>query len=503
MGSEDRRLHPASFLFGLAAHLRQLVIPGLFLLFTAQASEASWQIWAMALFVPYAIATIGRTLSYRYRFDPSELVIRTGFFFRNERHVPYARIQNVDAVRTIWHRALGVADVRVETGSGSEPEATLSVVSLDAFDEIRGRVFEGHGGADEMLARPRDAEAPSQGRVLLHLSGRELAICGLIQGRGAIVIGALFGIMWESGLVDRLMGMMFGAQTTGRGVTRQLVRAIIGLGQAPVARLALTIAAFALVLLLIRLLSIAWALVKLHDFTLTRDGEKLRSEYGLLTRVTATIPIHRIQTLTIQEGPFHRLFRRVTVRVETAGGDGDETLSERQVLAPVIRREAVPGLLAETLPDLPRDVVWQGVHPRGVRRAFVESAIGGLVLAAMLIVLLEWWTLVLLAMLLAWAALNARLTIKWLGWAVDTHVVMFRSGWSWRRTTIATYGKLQVIKLTESPFDRRHHMARVSADTAGAALGAHRVDIPYLPRDTAVELAGILAARAARTTFRW
>jgi putative membrane protein len=501
MTGSERRLHPTSFLFGLAAHLRQLVIPGLFVLFTARSSEGNWQIWAMALFVPYAIATIGRTLSYRYRFDASELVIRTGFFFRNERHVPYARIQNVDAVRTIWHRALGVADVRVETGSGSEAEATLSVVSLDAFDEIRRHVFEGHGGAAAPVAAA--AVEAARGRVLLHLPARELAICGLIQGRGAIVIGALFGVMWESGLMDRLMGMAFGSQTTGRGVMRQLLRAIVGLGQAPVARIALTVAMFVLVLLLIRVLSIGWALVKLHGFTLTLDGEKLRSEYGLLTRVTATIPVHRIQTVTIQEGVLHRLFGRVTVRVETAGGDGDETLAQRQVLAPVIPRSAVKDLLASTLPEMPADVVWRNVHPRGVRRAFAESAFVAAVVATLLVALLGWWTPLLFALLLGWAAVNARLTIKWLGWATDAQVVMVRSGWSWRQTTIAPFGKLQVIQLRESPFDRRHLMATVRADTAGAALGAHGIAIPYLARETAVELAQTLAARAARTTFRW
>jgi putative membrane protein len=498
--ASERRLHPASFLFGLAAHLRQLVIPGLFVLFTARTGEGNWQIWAMALFVPYALATIGRTLSYRYRFDPSELVIRTGIIFRNERHVPYGRIQNVDAVRTIWHRALGVADVRVETGSGNEAEATLSVVSMDAYEEIRRHVFEAAGRAAEPLPSPGEGTA---GDVLLHLPPRELAICGIIRGRGAIVIGTVFGLMWESGLFDRLIAATFGAGTTSRGVLRQLLRAIVGLGGAPVARILLTVAAFALVLLLIRLLSVAWAFVTLHNFTLARDGDKLRSEYGLLTRVTATIPVHRIQTVTIQEGVLHRLFGRVTVRVETAGGDGDESLAQRQVLAPVIRRDALHQLLTAVLPDLPGEIAWQPVHPRGVRRAFVESAVAGVALSVMLVALLEWWTLLLFALLLGWAALNARLTIKWLGWALHDQVVLCRSGWSWRQTTIAPYGKLQVIELRESPFDRRHGMARVGADTAGARMGAHGIRIPYLARDTAAALADALASRAARTAFRW
>jgi len=57
--------------------------------------------------------------------------------------------------------------------------------------------------------------------------------------------------------------------------------------------------------------------------------------------------------------------------------------------------------------------------------------------------------------------------------------------------------------MTQSPFDRRHRMASVRVDTAGAADASHRVDIPYLPVETATALFGQLGTAAARTVFRW
>ena len=54
-------------------------------------------------------------------------------------------------------------------------------------------------------------------------------------------------------------------------------------------------------LLLTRIFSVTWALIRLHDFRLTQQGDDLRAEYGLLTRVAATIPRRRIQTITIRE----------------------------------------------------------------------------------------------------------------------------------------------------------------------------------------------------------
>jgi membrane protein YdbS with pleckstrin-like domain len=68
---------------------------------------------------------------------------------------------------------------------------------------------------------------------------------------------------------------------------------------------------------------------------------------------------------------------------------------------------------------------------------------------------------------------------------------------------VARFSKLQVITRVESPFDRRTGMARVRVDTAGAARSEHSIDIPFLPAETASELAATLSARAAETAFRW
>ena len=100
-----------------------------------------WEAWLLVLLVPATVASIARYLSFRLRYDEHELVIRSGLIFRNERHVPFSRIQNVDAVENMFHRLLGVVEVRLETGSGKEEEARLSVLPRAALEELRTRVF--------------------------------------------------------------------------------------------------------------------------------------------------------------------------------------------------------------------------------------------------------------------------------------------------------------------------------------------------------------------------
>lgn len=510
----DRRLHPVSILFGLAEQVRIFLIPGLLLLFTASRKGWSWNwwdwetwpLWAMPLLIPYAIVTLGRYFSFRYRYEANEMVIRTGFLFRNERHVPYARIQNLDAVQNVFHRLLSVVEVRVETGGGQKPEATMKVLPVAAFEEMQRRVFAGRAG-EGATAEP--AAAPSAtGRTLLRLPLRELILCGLIQNRGVVVISAGFGLLWEMGLLDGYFDRMFGEEASGRGVVRDLVRSLFGQGGFPLSRIGLALAALAGLLLFVRIFSMVLALVRLYGFRLTRDGEDLRTEYGLLTRVVAAIPLGRIQSVTILEGPLHQLFRRVSVRVETAGGTGEEGeesgKTQREWLAPILRPAALPGLLDELLPDLDfAKVEWNPAHPRAFRREFKGWIVFAVLVSLPFVRMLKLWDLALLAAILAWGFVAARIYVAHVGWAVTDSAVLFRTGWIWKKLTVVRFTKIQAVALRESPFDRRAAMARVRVDTAGAGSASHRVDIPYLARETARDLCNFLAARAARTAFRW
>ena len=215
----DYRLHPASVLFGLGAQLKNFAFPGVLVLVGANRAGADWEPWLMLLLVPSTLVAIVRYVSFRYRFEPNELVIRSGLVFRNERHVPYARIQNLDAVQNVAHRLLGVVEVRLQTGSGKEPEAVMSVIPVAAFEEMRRRVFQ-HRDVD-VEAQQQPTPAP---RSILRLSPRELLLCGFIENRGVVVIAAGFGLLWELGLADAWFEQVFGEETSGRGVIRQSYR---------------------------------------------------------------------------------------------------------------------------------------------------------------------------------------------------------------------------------------------------------------------------------------
>lgn len=501
----EHRLHPLSIVFNLGSQLRAFAVPGILFFFGTRSTGMGSDMWVIWLLIPYTLFAVVRYLTFQYRYDDTELVIRSGLLFRNERHIPYARIQNIDAVQNVFHRACRVVTVRLQTAAGSEPEASMSVLPIGDLAVMRQRVFARR--APEPLAGEA-AAAPAPAEALLRLSPRELMLYGFIENRGLIVVSAAFGLLWEAGFLDGIMDRVFGDEAWGRGVARDTARAMFGDHVFPVRRVLTMLVAFAGFLIVVRLLSMAWAAIRLHGFTLTRSGDDLQTTYGLLTRVTATVPLRRVQAVTIREGPLHRWTSRVSVRVVTAGGvsggpqEGSGAV-QREWLAPILARERLPDLLQEIAPgfDLTR-VEWRNVHPRAFRREVKQWLFVAVILGLPAALIVGWWDLVVLAALAAWGWFVARRQVKHLHWALTDVAVLCRKGWLWRYVTLTPLAKIQAVTRYESPFDRRTAMGRVIVDAAGAGQ-QYRVDIPYLPRETALGLASQLAAAAARTEFKW
>jgi putative membrane protein len=530
----DHRLHPSSILFALAGSLKAFLLPAVVLMFSTGRSSpessgpgnwgptdwvnrslpgdfdlANWQFFLLILLIPSTIVAVARYLSFRMHYEGTELVIRSGIIFRNERHVPYARIQNLDAIRNVAHRVLGVTEVRVETGGGQTPEATISVLHETVFEEMRRRIFEGRTRAGQpdvqQVAAPDDGAAAVESPTLLHLPLRELFLNGLLDNRGSILVATGFGVLWELGLGpmvwDRLASGWFAP-----GILRDTVRTV-ATGRFPsFGRIAVIVVGIVGLLLCVRVLSMIWSAMRLYEFRLSRVGEDLRTEYGLLTRVTATIPLRRVQTMTIREAPLQRLAERMSVRVETAGGHVAPNMPKqpREWLAPIIRRTAVPALVREVLPGLELDALdWQPLHPRAFRRAVKPAVLVALLPGLPLVFWFGWSGLLALPFTVAWLCVLTWMHVRHTQWAANEDTVALRSGWLWRHVVVVPAGKIQVVGCVESPFDRRHAMASVRVDTAGGPSPAHRISIPYLARETATALYERLASQTAQTAFRW
>ena len=84
----------------------------------------------------------------------------------------------------------------------------------------------------------------------------------------------------------------------------------------------------------------------------------------------------------------------------------------------------------------------------------------------------------------------AHLYVKYTGWALHDKFFVLRRGWLNKRMAFVPRNRVQSVRVTENPFDRRYHMASLSVDTAGARH--QRLHLPFLDRESADSLSADL-----------
>ena len=360
-----RRLHPATLLFDVGRRFFALLFWTAAALFVAARSEDAW--YLLFLFFP-AVDALLRYVTFHYSLSGEHLVLREGILVRNVRHVPLARIQNVDTVQGPLHRLLGVVEVRLETAGGSEPEAVFQVISNAELARLRAALF---GARTEAV--PAAEEWPSADPAFFRMRPADILFFGLLSQKGMVyVLGGLVAVreLAEHERVATLLrtgfeGLDLEARTLGT-----------------LAWVALAVTFF----LLLQVLAVVWSFVTLQGFRLERKGEDLRTTCGLFTRQTASLSRGRVQFLQVIQGPLQRWLGRVALRASSAGGDSTkDSQIARKWLVPLAPARELGRILEEVQPEADFAALrWEPVHPRAARRFFVK----GLLLLALPVAIL-------------------------------------------------------------------------------------------------------------------
>ncbi len=484
MPSEGRRLHGFTVVSGSIGLARQLILPAILGGASAGDSVSSTLQWVVIILsVPSILLAFARWLMFRYRLEADDLVIDSGVLSRQRRVIPLGRIQNIDLQQSPLERLAGVAGLRLETASGGgDTEAALSVLSLDEARALQADLMRrrseiraaGRATADPATfaaavdggeAAARAEEEPA--RRLLRLSLGQLAVAGATSNEaGLFAAGLATGIelVGGTGILDPLGARMEEVFEGGAGGV-----------------MAVVVAGAVLVLLFIVVgwvLSVVVTTVRYYGFTLTRQGDDIRREFGLLSRHHSTVPLERVQAVRIEESLLRRPFGLVTLKVETAGGaQQGQRSGESEAFVPIARKRDVGRLLREVFPDARFEgVELNPVSPVSRRRSFLRLAlpvVAAAVLAALLVDLDWLWLLALL--LPAWLYAGAEFRAR--GWARPGGFALVRGGVLTRVNWVVPEEKIQTLHMHETPFQRRLRLASLLVDTAAGGRVARVIDL--------------------------
>jgi putative membrane protein len=100
----------------------------------------------------------------RYRFDDEGIHMRVGILFRREVNLTYARIQDIHLRSGFIQRWLGLADIQIQTASGSSG-AELVIEGFREFEAIRDFLYTRMRGYQRNPADPAALTAQTAQRL--------------------------------------------------------------------------------------------------------------------------------------------------------------------------------------------------------------------------------------------------------------------------------------------------------------------------------------------------
>ena len=479
------RLHPWSWVFHAIRALREVALPALvFMVVGRKDAFGPLVVGAVAAIMLIAWGIL-RSRTFRYELLERELLVREGFFVRETRHVPFARVQAVNERQGPLHRLLGVTELVLESGAAGKPEAVMRVLGVAEAARIAG-MLRSVSTADHATPDVVASPAAAATQELLRIPTDELILHGIISNRGFVVIALAFGIISQNSELLELLPIDFKQLMKDSTDTAAGIDAGAILGVLLVLLLGFVV--------LVRLLSIAFALFTLHDFTLRRAGDRLRMNRGLLSRVDVSGRVSGFQRIVLEQSLLHRAFRRCVVKVDLAGasllGTPEAADSRLDTLAPIATPARARSLLQELVPGLDLEALpWQPLHRSAAVRRWQRTM---------------WWLLPTLALVVAAAGLipglpsvalpgalvaatlglglsvmHAWQWARWSAFAASDGVIAFRSGAWARQWTLVFDDRAQSTALRRSPRDRREGTASLAVDVQSMTV-SQALHIPYL-----------------------
>ncbi len=481
-----RRLHPFSIIRGF--QLRSLLgaIPALFV-FGGDA-DVPGLVFLGGLVLLTVVIGVVRVLAWQrhtYEFAGGRIIEKSGILSRKERALEVERIQQVDVERTILDRLVGTCELRMETAADSgDSELALRVVTDEEADRLRSLLARRIGAdvaAPATGSAAEGAPAPSPAPTTEELVSVPLAHVALAAVTGPrlltipAAIAVIFGVVAENAAPDEIV------DTAGNAVS-----GLSALG-AVLLFLALLVGSV--------LLAAVTGLVRDGGFTITLRGQDLQVRRGLTTTRSATVPMRRVQRVTVRRRWLQQALGYASVTVHSAGGggggEGTQQL-DRSLTVPLLPEEDVAALVGRLLgvdgtPPLQP-------HPREARRRAVVRGLLGMVwfaipLVGVAIVFERPVAVLGAAVLLVLGAAAGLLSYGKLASGADDVLVAGRTGLFGTTTELSPLRKTQGAAVRSSFFQRRLGLASLHVHVAGPAGG---ITLQDLGEPTAQRLAPTL-----------
>lgn len=400
---------------------------------------------------------------FTYQVEAQEIRIKSGLLNRNNRSIPFDRIQDVSLEQKLLHRLLGLTTVRFETGSGGGEDGALDALNLSDGEALRDVIRDYKSGIKMDAAESATTPEVEEKVPLFAMDNRRILIAGVFNF--SFILLAVLGTIAQN--LDFLIPEgFFDPRNWIETISQQ--NNLNGLSMT--ARIAGVIAAIASLVAIGFFSGIVGTFIREYGFRLdlADTGQPgFRRRRGLFTLTDMVMPIHRVQAAIISTGPVRQFFGWYHLKFQSLAGD--QSGETDHSAAPCAKPEEIDPIIAETqITGMPDDLVFEHVNQAFWWR---DAVIIWLVLKIAALGLGFFVHTGFFALILLAIPLIARQFLNWRHhqYALTGTQLFVRSGWWNRKLTMLPLRKIQSADISQSPLDHPLDLATVTIGIAGGS----------------------------------
>lgn len=457
--------------------------------------NAPWWSNAFIVVVPIVIG-IWSWATTSYRITDEQLTLRQGLLQRKTLTARLDRVRTVDVTASLLQRLVGVAGVKI--GTGSETPFTLAGLASDDAHALRAELLhvarerrlpgggaEPGGSPSAVAGAPADA-SPADAEVELAAFSPSWLRFAPFSLTGLITVLAAGGFLAQfvDDLGERVLESDAGHAVTdyvlGLTLTGMIVQGTV----------------LGVVVLLVA--SLVGYVLRYWGYRLTRHARgTLGVQRGLLTTREITIEEQRLRGVAVERPLLLRLVdgaRADALVTGLSGGDSGNSSSSDMLVPPAPRAEVVR-ITDEVLhDDRPLQAPLRQHGPAAHRRRYLRAFQAAVLLGAPAAVAIWWFELMpalyaVPVLLLVTAPLIAEARYRSLGHTLTARHLVSRSGLFPERTEVVLTSAIIGWNITETFFQRRVGLVTLTATIAAGDDSVEVYDLPLPDAEALVRAA--------------
>lgn len=342
MKMKYKNQHPYYILNKIYNRIKELII-SLFILIGALITKGKNEKMVLLIVILISISIIIITIidwkKYTYSFDESGIDIKEGVVNKKSRFIPADKIHTIDMDSNLVQRVFGVVTLKIDTaGGGKETEVHLDLSKSEAENMKEGLINkpEKQGVEKEKVERERKYNED----IKYKASIGDLIITAVTS---KYIMGGLLFILVLYDKINDIMPKSFKAKLNdfeNRSAENMMAHKSIQL----------IIALILAVVIITFIISVISTVIKYYDFTIKRTSNKINITYGLFDKKSITVPVYRIQSISIVEGILKKPFNVVSINIDSIGYGKEK--GESTILCPLLKKNKIDKFFKEVLSEI-------------------------------------------------------------------------------------------------------------------------------------------------------